>query len=68
MYAACRRERRGRETAYRSLVFQSLQNIPQGKYIPRSLGELMRPRQEVDVDAIIDRVISAIEGGEDEPA
>lgn len=68
MYAVARRERANRELAYRSLVFQSLQNVPQGKYIPKTLEELMRPRQRVDVDAIIDRVAAAIEGGDDEPS
>lgn len=46
--------------AYRSLMFDSLQNIPQGKYIPRGLDELLRPRQEIDVDAIIDHIAGVI--------
>lgn len=60
MYCVSRRNQRVRLRAYRSLVFESLQNIPQGKYIPRSLEDLMRPRQEIDVDAIIDHVADMI--------
>lgn len=56
MYAIGRCRRDAMESAWRSLVFDSLQNIPQGRYIPMSLGELMRPRQEIDVDEIIDHV------------
>lgn len=65
MFSAARRKRRERDKAYQSLVFESLQNIPQGKYIPRSLGELLRPRQEIDVDAIIDHVAELL--GTEEP-
>ena len=56
MFCVARRSQRARERAYQSLVFESLQNVPQGKYIPRTLEELLRPKQEVDVDAIIDHV------------
>lgn len=56
MYAIGRCRERVRDRAWRSLVFDSLQNIPQGKYIPRSLEDIMRPRQDIDVDAIIDHV------------
>lgn len=65
MFCAARRRQRDREMAYRSLVFESLQNIPQNKYIPRSLDELLRPKQEIDVDAIIDHVAGLL--GTDEP-
>lgn len=65
MYCTARQRKRIRERAYQSLVFESLQNIPQGKYIPRGLDDLLRPRQEIDVDAIIDHVADII--GTEEP-
>ena len=65
MFCAARRKKAHRERAYQSLVFQSLQNIPQGQYIPQSLDDLLRPRQEIDVDAIIDHVADII--GTEEP-
>lgn len=65
MYCIARRRQRIRDRAYQSLVFESLQNVPQGRYIPRSLEELLRPRQEIDVDAIIDHVAEIL--GTEEP-
>lgn len=65
MFCMARRRQRVMDRAYQSLVFESLQNIPQGKYIPRGLDDLMRPRQEIDVDAIIDHVADII--GTEEP-
>lgn len=60
MYCTARQRKRIRERAYQSLVFESLQNIPQNRYIPRSLDDLLRPRQDIDVNAIIDHVASII--------
>lgn len=60
MYAIGRCRVRAKDRAWRSLVFDSLQNIPQGKYIPMGLEEIMRPRQEIDVDAIIDHVATLL--------
>jgi len=65
MFCMARRRQRVRDRAYQSLVFESLQNIPQGRYIPRSLDELLQPRQEIDVDAIIDHVAGLL--GTEEP-
>ena len=65
MYCAARQRQRIRDRAYQSLMFESLQNIPQGKYIPRSLDDLLRPRQNIDVNAIIDHVADMI--GTEEP-
>lgn len=65
MYCLARRRSRVVDMAYRSLVFASLQNIPQGKYFQRGLDELLRPRQEIDVDAIADHVARMI-GSEEE--
>ena len=65
MYCIARRRQRIRDRAYQSLVFESLQNVPQGRYIPRNLEELLRPRQEIDVDAIIDHVAEIL--GTEEP-
>lgn len=66
MFCMARCRQRVRDRAYQSLVFDSLQNIPQGKYIPRGLDDLLRPRQEIDVDAIIDHVADMI-GSTEEP-
>lgn len=60
MYCTARQRQRIRDRAYQSLVFESLQNIPQNRYIPRSLDDLLRPRQDIDVNAIIDHVASII--------
>ena len=60
MFCLARRRSRTIDRACRSLMFASLQNIPQGKYFPRGLDELLRPRQEIDVDAIIDHVADII--------
>lgn len=60
MYALARRKRDARDTAYRVYVTESLRNIPQGKYIPHELEHYLRPREEIDVEAIIDRVASAV--------
>lgn len=65
MFCMARRRQRVMDRAYQSLVFESLQNIPQGRYIPRSLDELLQPRQEIDVDAIIDHVAGLL--GTEEP-
>lgn len=64
MYSAQRQRERSRRKAYQALVFDSLQNIPQGKYIPQRLEEILRPRQEIDVDAIIDHVAALLSSEE----
>ena len=60
MYCAARRHERTRRNAYQSLVFESLQNIPQGKFIPRGLDDILKPRQEIDVDAVIEHIAEVI--------
>lgn len=65
MYSAERQRERSRQRAYQALIFDSLQNIPQGKYIPQRLEEILRPRQEIDVDAIIEHVAALL--GTEEP-
>jgi hypothetical protein len=60
MFCIARGRNRAVDRAYRSLMFASLQNIPQAKYIPYELDELLRPRPEIDVDAIIDHVAKKI--------
>lgn len=50
--------------AYRMYVADSLQAIPQSQYLVRRFSELLQPRQEIDVCAIIDHV-AALVGSED---
>lgn len=44
-----------------------MQNIPQSKYVKRRWVDTLRPHEDIDVDAIIDKVIAMI-GDEDEPS
>ena len=60
MFCAARRRKRSIDAAYRSYVADSLQNIPQGKFIQTRFVDITRPRQEIDVDSIIDKVTQAI--------
>ena len=59
MYALTRRRERAREMAYRVYVTDSLRMAPQGQYLSRRYADLIRPRQEIDADAIIDHVLAS---------
>ena len=61
MYAVARTRNRAMDEAYRSYVADSLQNIPQGRYITRRFSDLTRPHEEIDADATIERVTRALE-------
>lgn len=64
MYAAGRAKVRADDMAYRTYVTDSLRAIPRGEYLTRRFADLFRTCEEIDADAIIDSVISALEGGE----
>ena len=61
MYCSERTRQRGIEHSYRVYVTNALQNAPKGAYITQSWSDLIRPHEEIDVDAIIGHVISALE-------
>lgn len=61
MFTMARTEKRTKEMAYRFYVADSLQGIPQGKYITRSFRESLVPRAEIDADAVIAHVQAALE-------
>jgi hypothetical protein len=66
-YSVARTKARVEQKSYRIYVTDSLQNIPQSKYVTRRWVDTLRPREEIDVDAIIDKVAAMI-GDEDEPS
>lgn len=62
MFCTARTKQRGVIGSYREYVTESLRNIPQGKYMTKPWQELMKPHEEIDVEATIEHVISALEG------
>lgn len=58
MYAIARRRQREVTLAYRTYVSDSLQNAPKGMALTRRFADMIRPREEIDADAIIEHVIS----------
>lgn len=64
MYAVARRQRRNETLAYRSYVCDSLQMAPQGMYLSRRFADVLRPKRDIDVNAIIDYVVGMATGGE----
>ena len=63
MYAlARRRDKQVRMTCW-TYVAESLRCIPQGQYIPHGLDYYLTPREDIDAEAIIDKVVADI-GGE----
>lgn len=66
-----RRRRAAVDAAWRSYVADSLQNIPQNRFLTNRFADLVQVREEVDVEATIDRVAALVDeinaqGGEDE--
>lgn len=61
MYSAQRTKARGETLAFRSYVADSLQNSPQGKYLPQRWIDMITPHKDIDVDATIDKVIRGLE-------
>ena len=58
MYAVARARERAVTEAYRVYVTDTLRMSPQGQYPSKRYADLMRPRQEIDADAIIDHVLA----------
>jgi hypothetical protein len=67
-YALARRRERSKLAAYRVYVTESLRLIPQSKYIPHELEYYLTPHEDIDAEAIIDKVFSAVTGEHNEPA
>jgi len=59
MYALERRKQRMQELSYRIYVTDSLRMAPQGQYMSRRYADVIKPRQEIDADAIIEHVLAA---------
>lgn len=47
---------------FRVYVAESLRLMGEGKYIRTPYEDFLRPRQTVDVDAVINKVAAALEG------
>jgi hypothetical protein len=60
MYAIARHRKRAVQNACRDYICDTLRMIPQGMYPARTFSELIQPRREIDVSAIIDHVASVI--------
>lgn len=60
MYAIARHRKRVVQSACRDYICDTLRMIPQGMYPARTFSELIQPRREIDVSAIIDHVASVI--------
>lgn len=64
MFCAARRRRRAIEQVYAAYVTDSLQGIPQGKFLQRRFSDLTKTREDIDVDAVIDHVARAMSSGD----
>lgn len=62
MYMAARTLERAKRHSFRVYVTECLRLAPQGMTMDRPWHEVVRPREEIDVDAIIERVAAAIGG------
>lgn len=62
MFGVQRFRKRRLDEAYRSYVADSLQNIPQGKYLTQRWSDMTKGHEEIDVDATIEHVIARLEG------
>ena len=67
-YLIGRRQARNKEHAYRVYVTESLRLSPQGKCLARSYADVIKPHEDIDVDATIDKVIESLGGGTGEPS
>lgn len=56
-----RTKQRATLLSYRSYVTDSLQGIPQGKYLTQRWSDLIKPHEDIDVDATIEHVLAALE-------
>lgn len=64
MYALARRRAKSVRMTCWTYVAESLRCIPQNQYIPHGLDYYLKPRDEIDAQAIIDKVVAAV-GGEE---
>ena len=64
-YAVSKAKARAEEKSFRTYVTDSLQNIPQSKFVTRRWIDTLKPHEDIDVDAIVERVATMI-GAEDE--
>lgn len=60
MFCAARRRKRDVERVYEVYVTDALQAIPQNKCMSKRFYDVIRIRQDIDVEAVVDRVVSAI--------
>ena len=56
-----RANRRNIQLSYMTYVTDSLQNVPQGKYLSTRWADIIQPHEEIDVDATIEHVIALVE-------
>lgn len=57
MYVSARALEHGETLLYRSYVTESLRLAQEGKAIRRTYIDLIKPRERIDVDAIIEHVL-----------
>ena len=60
-FCAERTKQRNVARAYQTYVTDSLQSIPQGKYMSQKWSDLFKPHEEIDVQATIDHVKKMLE-------
>lgn len=59
-YCVARFQHRQEKKAYRLYVTESLRMAPQGKYLTQSFDDMIRPHEEIDVEATIEHVIEGL--------
>ena len=57
-----RSRQRAVDGTWRRYIADSLHAMSQGKYLSDRYDDMIRPREEIDVDAVIERVERAIGG------
>lgn len=62
LYRIARARARAKEHAYRVYVTESLRLSPQGQCLSRSYADVIRPHEEIDVDATINKVFEGLGG------
>lgn len=60
MFASARRRDRAHRQAWMNYVSETLRMIPQNMYPTRSFADMVRPRQDINVDAIIEHVANVM--------
>ncbi len=59
-YCTERTRQRNVLRSYRAYVTDSLQCAPQGKYMSKRWSDLISPHDDIDVQAVIDHVLSGL--------